>query len=66
VSLRNRRLLGLSVMKVRPVAVVMSGAVVDVSCVRFPYSRRCRSESNVVCGYHIAGGTMAAGDLLLL
>jgi hypothetical protein len=32
VSVRNRRLLRLSVMMVRPVAVAMSGAVVDVSC----------------------------------
>jgi hypothetical protein len=31
-SLRNWRLLRLSVLKVRPVAVVMSGAAVDVSC----------------------------------
>jgi hypothetical protein len=38
VSVRNRRLLGSSVMKVRPVAVAKSGADVDVSCVRFPCS----------------------------
>jgi hypothetical protein len=31
-SVRNRRLLDWSVIKVRPVAVVMSGATVDVSC----------------------------------
>jgi hypothetical protein len=37
-SVRNRRLLDWSVMKVRPVAVVMSGDAVDVSCVRFPCS----------------------------
>jgi hypothetical protein len=37
-SARNRRLLDWSVMKVRLVAVVMSGNAVDVSCVRFPCS----------------------------
>jgi hypothetical protein len=37
-SVRNRRLLDWSVMKVRPVAVVISSDAVDVSCVRFPYS----------------------------
>jgi hypothetical protein len=36
-SFRKWRLLGLSVMKVRPVAVVMSGAADDVSCVVFHY-----------------------------
>jgi hypothetical protein len=35
-SLRNRRLLEWWVMKVRQVAVVMSGAAVDVSCASSP------------------------------
>jgi hypothetical protein len=37
-SVGNRRLFGLSVLKVRPVAVVMSGDAVDVSCASFPCS----------------------------
>jgi hypothetical protein len=44
-------------MKVRSVAVVMSGAAVDVSCAScFPWWR-CRAGSNVVSDFRIVGGT---------
>jgi hypothetical protein len=48
-AVREPALAGLvvSVMRRRPVAVVVSGAAADVCCVRFPCGWRCRSGSNV-------------------
>jgi hypothetical protein len=53
-SLRNQRLLDWSVLKVRPVAVVMSDDGVDVSCVVF--HDECPGQ----------GATLCCGELLLL
>jgi hypothetical protein len=55
VSIRNRNLLVLSVMKRRPVCVVQSFAAADVCRVSFPVGCTCRAASNFALGLRSAG-----------
>jgi hypothetical protein len=57
VSIRNRCLMDLSVMKRRPVAVVQTFAAADVCCVSFPAGCRCRAGNSFAPGFQSVGGT---------
>jgi hypothetical protein len=46
VSIKNRCLLGMSMTKRRPVAVVQKCAAGDVCCASFPAGCTCRAENN--------------------
>jgi hypothetical protein len=56
-SIRNRRLVDLSVMKRRPVAVVQTFAAADVCCISFPAGCRCRAGNTFARNFRNVGGT---------
>jgi hypothetical protein len=57
VSTRDRRLLILSMTKMRPLVGVQTCSTVDARCVGFPAGGRCRAAYTFVPGFHIGVGT---------
>jgi hypothetical protein len=57
VSIRNRCLVDLSVMKRRPVTVAQTCAAADVFCVNFAAGCKCRAGNSFAPGFRSVGGT---------